>query len=323
MSGLIVVIGSGELGGSMRSTHRQVFDRTGARSVTVLDTSYGFQENADALTSRITKHFESAFGVKSVVASLRRPPSSHEESRRFLDTIATSEVVFGGPGSPSYALRVWSGMDVRGALMSVIERGGAVVMASAAALTLGVKAIPVYEIYKVGDDPHWLEGLNLLASIGIDAAVVPHWNNREGGFHDTSHCFIGERRFLQLVEMLSPSSSILGVDEHTSVLIDSTTRVMHVLGKGGAYLNDRRVVADQELGTPSTRPASSRFPLASEEQSESPDGDSELIDLLVELRSEARNRGNFEESDRIRDALAAADVEVHDLPDRTTWTRRQ
>ena len=52
--------------------------------------------------------------------------------------------------------------------------------ATAAALTLGAFTVPVYEIYKVGEDPHWLEGLDVLGSVGLSVAVVPHYNNAEG-----------------------------------------------------------------------------------------------------------------------------------------------
>ncbi|MBA3361129.1 MAG: hypothetical protein H0T94_06660 [Acidimicrobiia bacterium] len=98
------------------------------------------------------------------------------------------------------------------------------VMASAAAVTLGARSIPVYEIYKVGDDPVWFDGLDVLASYGLSVAVVPHWNNREGGFHDTSHCFIGVKRFRQLVADLPAEISVLGIDEHTSLSIHAATR---------------------------------------------------------------------------------------------------
>ena len=44
-------------------------------------------------------------------------------------------------------------------LASVVQAGGTVTFASAASLTLGRKTIPVYEIYKVGEPPRWLDGL--------------------------------------------------------------------------------------------------------------------------------------------------------------------
>ncbi|HKZ19522.1 MAG TPA: cysteinyl-tRNA synthetase [Acidimicrobiia bacterium] len=323
MSGLVVIIGSGEMGESMRSTHRRVFDHTGADSVTLLDTPYGFQENADALTERMVAHFRNAFDAKVEVASLRRPHTSESERQEFLDAISRAQVVFAGPGSPSYALRVWKGLSMRQAFSSVIERGGAVVMASAAALTLGEKAIPVYEIYKVGEDLHWVDGLDLLSSLGMKTVVVPHWNNREGGFHDTSHCFIGERRFRGLVEMLPMDTSVIGVEEHTSVLIDPVSRSMQVMGKGKAYLNDEPIDDGQELTAPALRPAFTDLAPEKPGESEPPEAEVAVIDLLVELRAGARDRYDFAESDRIRDALAQLDIEVHDHPDGTTWNRRR
>lgn len=323
MSGMVVIIGSGELGESMRSTHRRVLDHTGADSVTLLDTPYGFQENADALTERMVAHFRNAFDAKVEVASLRRPHTSESERQEFLGAISSAQVVFAGPGSPSYALRVWGGLEVRDAFSAVIERGGAVVMASAAALTLGERAIPVYEIYKVGEDLHWLDGLDLLSSVGLKTVVVPHWNNREGGFHDTSHCFIGERRFRALVEMLPTDVSVIGVEEHTSVLIDPVAGSMQVMGKGRGYLNDQPIDDGHELSTPALRPAFADLRAETQGAIEEPEVEAALLDLLVELRAAARARNDYAESDLIRDALAQFDIEVHDHPEGTTWNRSQ
>ena len=75
----------------------------------------------------------------------------------------------------------------------MVRRGGTVVLGSAAALTLGSHAVPVYEIYKVGEDPEWVEGLDLLGELtGVAAAVVPHYDNKEGATHDTRFCYLGE-----------------------------------------------------------------------------------------------------------------------------------
>ena len=90
-------------------------------------------------------------------------------------------------------------------------------MGSAAALTLGSHTVPVYEVYKVGEDPRWVEGLDLLGQItGIRAAVVPHYDNAEGGTHDTRFCYLGEPRLAGLEAELPAEVGVLGVDEHTA-----------------------------------------------------------------------------------------------------------
>ena len=94
------------------------------------------------------------------------------------------------------------------------------VAASAAALTVGRFTLPVYEIYKVGQDLHWVEGTNILGRFGFNLVIIPHWNNAEGGTHDTRFCYMGEHRLKQLESLLPPDVSIFGLDEHTACLMD-------------------------------------------------------------------------------------------------------
>ncbi|CAN5292371.1 hypothetical protein BH18ACT5_BH18ACT5_01200 [soil metagenome] len=314
--GLVVIIGSGELGPSMKSTYRHLLEHVNATEITILDSTYGFQENADHLTERIEQHFRDAFSVDTKVASLRRPDADQSDRDRFIAAVEQAQVVFAGPGSPSYANRIWSQLPLRATLTAVVDRGGAVVMASAAAVTLGAQAIPVYEIYKVGDDPKWLPGFDLLSNYGLSVAVVPHWNNREGGFHDTSHCFIGATRFRQLVDQLSPEISLLGVDEHTSVSVHSQSGVMLVLGSGASHFNDQTFDTSMPVPGFVARPQLEAALPPPEQESEWRG----VIALLVELREEARARGDFARSDSIRDRLSEVGVMIRDTPTGTEWS---
>ncbi len=144
--------------------------------------------------------------------------------------------VFAGPGSPSYALRQWAGSPVPDALdarLAAGGEGGAVVFASAAALTLGLVTVPVYEIYKVGAEPRWLTGLDVLGrATGLRAAVVPHFDNTEGGTHDTRFCYLGQRRLEVLEAQLPEGAFVLGVDEHTGLVLDLDTGEGRVVGRG-------------------------------------------------------------------------------------------
>ena len=102
----------------------------------------------------------------------------------------------------------------------------------AAALTVGRYTLPVYEIYKVGADIHWVDGLDVLGKVGFDLVVVPHWNNAEGGTHDTRRCFMGEQRFQKLEAKLPGNITIVGLDEHTACIIDLRTDQATVRGIG-------------------------------------------------------------------------------------------
>ena len=377
MTGRLVIMGSGETAPTMVGTHREAIESAGASSVVILDTPFGFQENVEQLTARLSEFFETSLSVSVDIGTLRTRDPGPLEVERFRAKLAPAQVVFAGPGSPSYALRVWTDNDIGPVLAAVIARGGSVVLASAAALTAGVRTIPVYEIYKVGVDPHWLTGLDLLATFGIRAAVVPHWNNTEGGNHDTSRCYIGERRLTALERELD--CGIVGVDEHTAATFDARTGRLSVTGKGTVTLRgaaDTVLEAGDEIALDEvsrllgsarssvvetrSKPPRSGFndslatgdvdgviaAMLSVESQINEDASlrSELrsmivrlgdvagrglvdprtvvggfIDLLLELRRDARAAQRFEESDRIREGLAELGIEVRDTGEGPEW----
>lgn len=373
-----MIVGSGETAPTMVATHREALREARASEVVIVDTTYGFQENADQITAKLVEFFRVSLRLPSTIASLRSIRVDPVEVERFRTTLQSAAAVFAGPGSPSYALGVWREHDVGALFRGVISRGGTLTLASAAALTAGTRTIPVYEVYKVGADPYWLTGLDVLSVFGLAAVVVPHWNNTEGGDHDTSRCFIGKRRFEALMPELE--HGVIGVDEHTAVTFDLASGVMQVAGKGAATLlgvgttvvESGSVMDLDELaglvgggGPPGTAVDSDgqrdrsfeqalnsgdvdgviRAMLAVEESiNDAPDLRSELrsmivqlgdvagrglvdpravvggfIELLLELRRDAREAKRFDESDRIRSGLAELGVEVRDTRGGAEW----
>ena len=85
-------------------------------------------------------------------------------------------------------------------------------------------------------DPVWLDGLDVLGAIDLRAAVIPHYDNKEGGNHDTRFCYLGERRLAMLERQLPDDAFVLGVDEHTGVIIDVDAESAEIVGKGGITL---------------------------------------------------------------------------------------
>jgi len=229
-------MGSGETAPTMAKVHRALFERLGPESVpgAILDTPYGFQENADELSARTVRFFGQSVGRDVTVASYRSRDVDALTAAEAVARIREARYLMAGPGSPSYALRQWAGGPIPAALADGLRDGGILTMASAAALTLGVVAIPVYEIYKVGADPSWLPGLDLLGpAAGLQVAVVPHFDNAEGGNHDTRFCYMGERRLRILERLMPPGTFILGVDSHTALVLDLDRRTAAISGLGG------------------------------------------------------------------------------------------
>ena len=234
-------MGSGETAPTMMKHHRDLIARLpGDPLAVVIDTPYGFQENAPELASRAVEYFRKSVGHPIEVAGLTRLKGVDVLTvESGLSRLRRADYVFAGPGSPTYALTQWSGTPVPDIVREKLELGGAVTFASAAALTLGRFTVPVYEIYKVGQEPHWLEGLGVLDVVGLDVAVIPHYDNAEGGHHDTRFCYLGERRLRMLEDELPDGVHVLGVDEHTGVVIDIDADTATVVGNGSITVRVR------------------------------------------------------------------------------------
>ncbi len=233
MSRLLVIMGSGETAPTMVKPHRALFERIGPGEAVILDTPYGFQTNADDISTKAVGYFAASVGRRVQIASWRSRDIPAVARERTVGALRDAQWIFAGPGSPTYVLRQWRDTPIPALLVDRLRDRGAVVFASAAALTLGSHTIPVYEIYKAGIEPTWIEGLDLVRTVtGLPAVVIPHYDNAEGGHHDTRFCYLGEERLSRMEAGLPPESFIIGIDEHTAVVLDLDARTASVLGNG-------------------------------------------------------------------------------------------
>ena len=278
---VLAIMGSGETSPTMVTVHRELVSRLGLASpqAVVLATPYAFQENAADVSARTQRYFADSVGLQVRVAAGTSPnadpgmappliPPDEEDEARQAAGIRAADWVFAGPGSPSYALAHWQAGPVAAGLRDRVLAGeGLTVLASAAAATAGRFTLPVYEIYKAGGAPRWLDGLDLLGPLGLTVALIPHYDNAEGGRYDTRHCYLGERRLAVMERELGDDAAVLGVDEHTAVLIDLRTSDIEIRGRGG--------VTVRRSGDSVVLPAGTRLSLA------------ELRDLVQGIRRAA------------------------------------
>jgi hypothetical protein len=229
---IVAIMGSGETSPTMVTVHKMLAGRLGTvgPDAVMLDAPYAFQENAADVSARARSYFANSVGL--AVAVLASADGDDHGAR-----ISTADWVFAGPGSPSYALSKWRASPVGTALHDRVSSGtGVTVLASAAAATAGLVAVPVYEIYKAGAEPCWLDGLDLLGAIGLQVALIPHYDNAEGGTHDTRYCYLGERRLAQMERLLPAGTAVLGVDEHTALVFDLIAETAEICGRGSVTI---------------------------------------------------------------------------------------
>ena len=228
----------------------------------LLDTPYGFQENAAEVSQRAVEYFAQRVQLAIEVAGFpaRSPPipASAPISPRPRRSRGSARPTSCSPGRGARRMRsTWQGSSVPEAISDKLAHGGVAIFASAAAVTVGRFSLPVYEIYKVGHPIHWLDGLDLLSPLGFGAhcVVVPHFDNAEGGTHDTRFCYMGERRLAVMEELLPLDAWVLGVDEHTALVFD--------LDAGDATVTGRGVVTVRRRGVAERFPAGTRMPMTS------------------------------------------------------------
>jgi hypothetical protein len=148
-----------------------------------------------------------------------------------------ANLIFMGPGSPTYAIRQLQGSLAWDIIRARHRLGATLVFSSAATIAVGAFGLPVYEIYKVGQDVHIVPGLNFFADYDTSISIVPHWNNTDGGADmDTSRCFIGMDRFSEWCAQLPSGQTVLGLDEHTGIILNFVNQQCQVVGVSSVSL---------------------------------------------------------------------------------------
>ena len=360
-TGILALLGSGETAPGMTKVHRALLARDPDGLAITLDTPYGFQLNVPQMTEKLLDYFAVSLQRTLTPVSFTSYQRSGPIERTIVkERVREASYVFAGPGSPSYALAQWGPLDLEEDFAHVLSAGGTLCFSSAATLTLGSHTAPIYEIYKAGVTPYWLDGLDLLGRLGLRCAVIPHFDNHEGGNYDTRYCYLGGPRLDYLESQLPEDVAVLGVDEHTALLLDLATDQARVVGRGHAYWRHRgnlRVLdrttptplSELRTSTPTfapavTAPRASKSPglieLAETARCGGPDAESALaalvslanaprtnanddrvIDALVACRTDARTANDYATADRIRQVLVDAGIELQDSPAGTTWSR--
>lgn len=239
MPGKVTLVGAGELMSAMSRVHREVLGGLqGAPHPVFLDTTAGFESNVGAIVQKALDYYRHYLQLELRVARFRH--RDHETTTQVAAAIAevrAANLIFAGPGSPTYAVRNWRDTPVWDAVLQRFEGGAGLLFASAASIALGRWAMPVYEIFKVGMDPHWVEGLDLLGRLGLNLAIVPHFDDTSGGENfDSRYCYVGAERFDEMQRLLPSDTTIVGIDAYTAVSFDPETQTARVLGQSGITL---------------------------------------------------------------------------------------
>jgi len=249
----ITFMSSGEMSARLSPAHRAVLSRIDEPLRAIfLDTPAGFQENATALAEKAVEYFQHNLQHDlSIVSFKSQKEATPEQINEVAAQVRSANYVFAGPGSPTYAVRNWIDTPIADAFADQLQSGGHLVFASSAAIAVSRYVVPVYELFKAGHDPYWVDGLDLLGPFGLELAIMPHWNNTEGGAaFDTRYCFIGKRRLKAMEDLLPESAHMIGLDENTACVFDLAAQTCEVFGSGRVVL---RRAGQEKLFSPGAK----------------------------------------------------------------------
>jgi len=341
--GAIVLLGSGETAPNAQKIYHRLFTQLQDDvRVAILETPAGFEPNSEYVAEQIAgylrKRLQNFRPHVTVVPARRRDGTLSTDNPALVDVLYDANFLVMGPGSPTYTVRHLQETRAWHVLRAMNRLGTTLFFASAATLAMSCRTLPIYEIYKVGEELHWKAGLDLFADFGLSLIFVSHWNNNDGGdVLDTSRCYLGQERFGRLLAMLpeEPARRIVGIDENTALVIEPGTARCTVQGVGSVTVCQGEW---QEIFT-----AGTSFPLEVLGAFRLPEGadgipsdlwqaivdgvaasrrrrlasrvpDAEVL-ALVEQRGEARQRRNWVESDRLREEIRALGWQVQDTAD--------
>lgn len=342
MPGPVVLFGSGETspaGGAVYEALVRRMGRSTSPRIAVLETPAGFEPNSALVAGRVADFLRRRLAPFSplveVVPMRKRGTPFSPDDPALLEGVLRADLVFLGPGSPTYAVRQLRGSRAWHAVTARHLLGGTIVLASAAMVAAGALALPVYEIFKVGEDPRWEEGLDLLGRHGLSLVLLPHWNNADGGKElDTSRCYMGRERFDVLCRLLEGDRTIVGLDESTALVIDPSGGRGEVVGTGSMTLI--RSGRESVYAAPQTFPLSELGPFRSASGRgdvpadvweaamtalppsgpavpDHPEVPADVRRLIAE-REEARTRKDWSASDALRQRILATGWWVKDTP---------
>ncbi len=253
---LIAIFGSGEMSPTGRRIHEYLIeDIAPPVKIALVETPTGFEVNPhywyDKLSEMLQVGLQNFKPVITKVAALRREGKNNTNDPEILKPLLAADYIHTGAGSPTYAVKHLRGTLAYQYLSDFVKNHGRISFASASAIAFGKYLLPVYEIYKTGEDLHWKEGLDFFQQWDLNITVIPHWNNTEGGKEiDTSRCYMGIKRFEKLLKLLPGPTTILGIDEQTACIFDLAEKEVLVMGKGMATIlrgADEKINADSKF----------------------------------------------------------------------------
>ncbi len=205
--GSLALVGSGEYTAAMVSTDRHLLATwAGAAApaqVVLIPTASGLEPGMpERWNAQGSAHF-SALGAHVTALPLITRADAHDPA--ITAALASADYIYFSGGNPEYLIDTLRDTPSWEIIHARHRQGAVLAGCSAGAMMLGTATVRIRTILE-GQPPTWVPALGLVAGI----VVIPHFDRIAAAF--------GRERFQQLLGLVPPDLTLLGIDEDTALI---------------------------------------------------------------------------------------------------------
>jgi cyanophycinase len=226
-TGPLALAGSGEYTPAMETTDRFLLsqlDQREAARVVVIPTASALEAGAPERWNRMGVEHFTALGAQVTPLPLLTRDDAHDP--QIIATLGAADFYYFSGGDPQYLVETLQDTPAWETIRTSYIAGAALGGCSAGAMMLGGYTLAVRELMS-GQSPQWPPALRLLPNI----AVMPHF--------DRVAQFVGEELFQAIVASAPAGIALVGIDEDTALVRD-TTGDWRVMGRQGVTIFNER-----------------------------------------------------------------------------------
>jgi len=324
--GLVALFGSGETSADGRKVYEWVMKRLAPPiRAAVLETPAGFQPNSALVAGKVADFIRERMAhyrpQVEVIPARQRGTSASPDDAGVVAPLFSANLVFLGPGSPTYTVRQLRDSLAWQAVVARHRLGAALVLASAATVAVGAHVIRCMRSSRPAwtciGRPAWtflgpMASSSSLCRTGTTRRVGPTWTLAAASWGGA---------LCPPAADAAATATVVGIDEHTALVVDLQSRTLRVIGKGcitlvnrdgeqrctGDEAFDLGMLGDFHLPVPGAGLPAAVWARAQEvpQEPSPPAGPPDEVLALVQEREAARSRRDWAASDALRQEIAA------------------
>ena len=223
MTGVLVLVGSGEFTAAMAEVDRFLLRKLRKPKVAILPTAAGREPYQKWIDDGV-RHFKN-LGVE--VEGVHLLSAADASNPKIANKLSDFNFYYFSGGDPGYLLNTLKDFLACQTIFGQFRAGATLVGASAGAMVLGKMLwARVYDYLNNSVLKPWEPGLGI-----VDFGVIPHYDAAQGEFT--------KEQWQQIIGIIPKELKVLGVDEDTAYI--RVSKKWQVMGKGEVHILEKKI----------------------------------------------------------------------------------